>query len=170
MTRSWIGLGVTLMLACDQPPRAFFCQADAQCTLAGVQGNCERSLYCSFPDASCADTGRRYGKFAAADLSQTCVGSSVALDGGADASPPSRDLAVALQHLWTSPADLASDGAAANDAAFTSDLGAVDLATAFDLATASDLAVNPPCGGLTQPCCAGGHCNALLLCLLGSCS
>jgi hypothetical protein len=162
MTRLWIGLGVTLLFACDKTPLAFVCDSNAQCSLAGVLGTCEPSRFCSFPDTSCAGSGQRYGQFAGADLGLSCVGWSFAFDAGVDAQPrvpvviadlaatsardlgiPADDLAAALYDMRSAPRDL-------------------------ETAVGPDLAL--PCGKLTQSCCANNKCNALLTCLLGKCT
>jgi alpha-tubulin suppressor-like RCC1 family protein len=49
------------------------CESSGECSLAGVQGRCEASGFCSFPDPSCAPTARRYGEFADAEHRDRCV-------------------------------------------------------------------------------------------------
>jgi hypothetical protein len=48
------------------------CTADEQCVLGGVQGRCEDSGACSFPDASCGSGGFRYHEHAG-DHAGICV-------------------------------------------------------------------------------------------------
>lgn len=52
--------------------RAFTCEQDDQCRLDGVDGACEASGHCSFPDPGCPSR-RRYGEHASASLAGTCV-------------------------------------------------------------------------------------------------
>ncbi|HEX3760002.1 MAG TPA: hypothetical protein VHW23_14905 [Kofleriaceae bacterium] len=49
------------------------CASTAACTLDGVQGTCEATGYCSFPDPSCAPTARRYGELADPAYRGRCV-------------------------------------------------------------------------------------------------
>jgi hypothetical protein len=57
------------------------CAQSTECTVSGVQGTCETTGFCSFPDPSCPG-GQRYGELAGS-LSNTCVGGAGG-DGGAD--------------------------------------------------------------------------------------
>jgi hypothetical protein len=50
----------------------FICQSSDQCVDGALQGTCESSAYCSFPDSSCSSQ-RRYGELAAAELAGECV-------------------------------------------------------------------------------------------------
>ncbi|MEM9462975.1 MAG: right-handed parallel beta-helix repeat-containing protein [Myxococcota bacterium] len=52
--------------------RAFLCEDNAQCVARGVQGRCEPSGFCSFPDSTC-DSGQRYGEHASLELVDACV-------------------------------------------------------------------------------------------------
>jgi len=63
---------------------AFTCGSDAEC---GASGVCEAIGYCSFPNASCADSGRSYSDSAGQSLSGTCVptGDRPGPDAGVDA-------------------------------------------------------------------------------------
>jgi hypothetical protein len=73
---------VILAAACGSSA-VFECQTSNQCGAGGV---CEAVGYCSFLDATCAQTGRRFGEFAAPDLAGQCVGGSgPGSDAGADA-------------------------------------------------------------------------------------
>ncbi len=58
---------MAMVVACSNAD-AFVCIADGQC---GVDGACEASGYCSFPDPDCT-SGRRYGALAGS-LSGACV-------------------------------------------------------------------------------------------------
>jgi hypothetical protein len=42
------------------------------CAVGSVQGECQPTGFCSFPDGSC-ESGQRYGEFAGAGLSDECV-------------------------------------------------------------------------------------------------
>ena len=54
-------LAVLLLVGgCTPIERAFHCSSSAQCVSAGTAGSCEGDGWCSFPDASCDPTGRRY--------------------------------------------------------------------------------------------------------------
>ncbi len=50
----------------------FVCESSDQCVDGDVQGTCEPTAFCSFPDPSC-DSQRRYGELAASDLAGQCV-------------------------------------------------------------------------------------------------
>jgi alpha-tubulin suppressor-like RCC1 family protein len=65
--------------ACTPIERTFRCHAASQCS----SGTCETTGWCSFPDASCSDTGRRYAKLVGDGLANQCV-AGADLDGGVD--------------------------------------------------------------------------------------
>ncbi|MGE0870603.1 MAG: RCC1 domain-containing protein [Kofleriaceae bacterium] len=65
-------LGAALV-ACGQP-RPFSCALDEECVADGMQGRCEPSQFCSFPDPACA--GNRYEPNAGDGLGGNCVHSS----------------------------------------------------------------------------------------------
>src|SRR3954453_11241249 len=49
---------------CRAVPRAFHCMDSAACIdVAGNAGTCEPSGWCSFGDAACDPSGRRFGQF-----------------------------------------------------------------------------------------------------------
>ncbi len=50
----------------------FVCHSDDQCVDGTVQGTCEVSSFCSFPDPGCSSQ-RRYGELASSDLAGQCV-------------------------------------------------------------------------------------------------
>src|SRR5215831_2296230 len=82
MMRGFLLAGLVGAAGCDFPGTdSFFCTGAAECVLGGVQGFCERTGFCSFPDSSCA-SNRRYGQYAGPGLAGACVGAS---DGGIDA-------------------------------------------------------------------------------------
>jgi alpha-tubulin suppressor-like RCC1 family protein len=56
---------------CADVPSSYTCASSSQCTVAGLQGVCEPTHACSFPDAACP-SGRRYASFAAG-RSGACV-------------------------------------------------------------------------------------------------
>lgn len=69
-------LGVPLALAgCVPREPGFQCTSTAQCVAGdGSQGMCEPSGYCSFADATCAESGRRYGEAVPEEHRGQCVG------------------------------------------------------------------------------------------------
>ena len=69
---------------CEQPGE-FQCASSSQCQSAGVDGTCEASGFCSFPDAGC-ESGRRYGGLAG-PLSNVCVADTPADEGGTSEQP-----------------------------------------------------------------------------------
>lgn len=70
-------------LACAGLESEFTCTGKANACVDGqTPGTCEPTGYCSFPDPTCPDTGRRYGKYAGDGWGGACVGS--AGDGGVD--------------------------------------------------------------------------------------
>jgi Regulator of Chromosome Condensation (RCC1) repeat protein len=70
--RVWMLL-LGLLGGCTPVQRAFHCNDSRACVNGGVQGSCEASGWCSFPDAACG-SGRRYGEFAGGGLGRQCVG------------------------------------------------------------------------------------------------
>jgi alpha-tubulin suppressor-like RCC1 family protein len=48
------------------------CAESRQCRNGSVQGTCEATGFCSFPDPAC-DSGRRYGRLSEASLADQCV-------------------------------------------------------------------------------------------------
>lgn len=58
----------------------FACTDDAQCVDNGIDGRCEPTGFCSFPDDTCTD-GFRYGE-ASGDLGNICVGEEPGADAG----------------------------------------------------------------------------------------
>jgi alpha-tubulin suppressor-like RCC1 family protein len=58
---------------CTPIPRAFRCAQSSQCVNGGVAGSCEANGWCSFPDASCTSTGRRYGQYVGDGLAGMCI-------------------------------------------------------------------------------------------------
>ncbi|MCC6521228.1 MAG: hypothetical protein IT373_01075 [Polyangiaceae bacterium] len=58
-------------LGCGTAGVPFECTADAECTHDGAVGRCEKTGYCSFPDASC-EAGLRYGELAPGELASQC--------------------------------------------------------------------------------------------------
>lgn len=74
-------LGALGLGACASLDSEFACAGqDAVCVDGLVQGTCEPTGYCSFPDPGCPGSGQRYGTWAGAGLGGTCVGA--AGDGG----------------------------------------------------------------------------------------
>jgi len=84
----FLGLAVGTSAGC-QLASVFVCAAGYQCELGGVQGTCEDTGYCSFPDDDC-ESGMSYGEHAGDGLAGECVpvdsggGSGSDDDGGTD--------------------------------------------------------------------------------------
>jgi hypothetical protein len=70
-----IALGL-LGAGCLKPHDTYVCTDSSTCTLGGVQGTCEATGFCSFPDTTCP-SGRRYGEYGGDGLMDTCVGGNV---------------------------------------------------------------------------------------------
>lgn len=51
----------------------FECESENACQIESIQGFCEPSGYCSFPDEECS-SGRRYGENAPSEIAGICVG------------------------------------------------------------------------------------------------
>src|SRR5580765_3521244 len=64
---------------------SYECSNDSFCLHSGVQGTCESTGYCAFPDSSCPG-GDRYG--GEGPLANQCVGSAVMIDGGGGSDAP----------------------------------------------------------------------------------
>jgi hypothetical protein len=77
--------------ACSTPKRDFVCAADPECTLGGIQGQCQLDGYCSFPDPGCI-SGQRYGEYGPDNLAGSCVVDWQPADAG---PPPLADARVA---------------------------------------------------------------------------
>jgi alpha-tubulin suppressor-like RCC1 family protein len=60
-------------LGCTPLRRSFVCASDDACVQGDVRGTCEASGACSFPDASCAASGRRYAPLSPGGLGGQCV-------------------------------------------------------------------------------------------------
>ena len=100
--RSTLVASVTVALlaaaagACGTPKSDFVCAADLECTLGGIQGQCQVDGYCSFPDPGCI-SGQRYGEYGPDGIAGTCVEDVQAADASvplvdAKASPADADL------------------------------------------------------------------------------
>jgi hypothetical protein len=126
----WVGLrcAAALVLAgvscgCMKLASGFACRSSDQCLYQGVNGTCEPSGWCSFPDATCA-SGRRYGSAAGGGYASTCATpggpQDAALDvgGGGDDSGhdgPMGDTPVSDAARDTSPKDTARDTSTPHD-------------------------------------------------------
>ncbi len=67
-------LALLLLASCNNAIGPFYtCTSSSQCMQESVQGQCEATNYCSFPDANCV-SGRRYSAFSATGLRDRCVG------------------------------------------------------------------------------------------------
>jgi hypothetical protein len=73
-------LAMILIGCAPSLPSSYVCQTTSQCWSNGVQGVCEPTGACSFPDANCLPSRRRYGDLGPPALAGSCVGDS---DGGA---------------------------------------------------------------------------------------
>lgn len=72
--RAWrycLVFGIGTWLGCDAG--VFSCDDDAACVGGGVQGVCQATGYCSFPDDSCRESGQRYAELGEPMLAGTCV-------------------------------------------------------------------------------------------------
>ena len=63
---------VVVALATSCTAHEFVCNTSDQCVDGTVQGTCEVTSFCSFPDASCTSQ-QRYGELAADGLANQCV-------------------------------------------------------------------------------------------------
>ncbi|HET7506556.1 MAG TPA: C-type lectin domain-containing protein [Kofleriaceae bacterium] len=102
----------------------FRCQRDAEC---GASGQCEAVGFCSFPNTSCADSGRSFSDSAGQGLASSCVpaGDRPSPDAGMDPPPPPPDAVVpsgcpadfaavaGSAHLYKKLNNVTWDGAAA---------------------------------------------------------
>lgn len=70
MRRGWVLISVLVSGCLDG---RYVCATNSQCSNASVAGTCESSGFCSFPDATCAPSGRRYGGLADAEHRDRCV-------------------------------------------------------------------------------------------------
>lgn len=69
MRGAWL---LAVVLAGCAKVEAFVCEGDQQCVDGANAGACEKSGFCSFPDAGCPG-GKRYGEYAGDQLAGTCV-------------------------------------------------------------------------------------------------
>ena len=69
--RVLVGVAAAIAGACSSGS-PFVCAGDEDCKSGGMNGRCEASHYCSFPDEACP-TGRRYGALAPTDYANMCV-------------------------------------------------------------------------------------------------
>jgi alpha-tubulin suppressor-like RCC1 family protein len=65
----------------------YSCTASNQCVDQGMQGTCEPSGFCAFPDTSCP-SGDRYEPNAGTGLGGQCVAPGTGIDSGIDGLPP----------------------------------------------------------------------------------
>ena len=152
-TLSMLG-SVLLMSACVQASD-FQCVDSAQCVKSGIQGACEASGACSFPDEDCP-SGRRFGELSSTGLAGQCVpgdtsvgteasSSSTSATGGTDTGPSSSTDDATLPTNSESSAESTLDPTAASSGTDGDETGASS------------------CGGLSEPCCRGA-CDDGLLC------
>src|SRR5436305_14736444 len=67
-------LAVLLLVGgCTPIDRACHWTGSGQCGTGGSDGSCEATGWCSFPDAACAPTGRRYATLVGDGLAGLCV-------------------------------------------------------------------------------------------------
>lgn len=71
MRRGDIALIACLVAACGKT-EPYACQANAECTLLGVQGTCTPDLHCAYPDTDC-ESGYRYPAGVVGDLAGKCA-------------------------------------------------------------------------------------------------
>ncbi len=72
------------MVGCIEP-RGYPCTQDDQCVLSGVEGRCEATNFCSYPDRDC-DSMYRYEARAGAGLAGRCVTAGGSETGGTTGS------------------------------------------------------------------------------------
>jgi hypothetical protein len=152
MIRWWAAVLAVVAAGCLSVQDGFVCAADVDCTNNGIQGTCEPSHRCSFPDDSCG-SGKRFGPYSGTELANSCVIADLTdpPDLGEDGPAPewSYDL------LGNASGDLANSG----------DAGGM---TPTDGGTPPDM--TPTCGHFMEPCCSGSSkCTGGLLCTLGTC-
>ncbi len=121
-----------LALACS-PDALFQCTEDSQCVQDGVDGFCEATGACSFPDATCP-SNRRYGRLGGA-LADRCVPEDEGTGSATGSSTTGADAAGS-----SSTSDGSSTGGGSTGEGSTS-TGASETTQA--------------CGGLGLPCCNG---------------
>jgi alpha-tubulin suppressor-like RCC1 family protein len=96
--------------ACTPVARSFTCGSSAACVFGAQQGTCEATRFCSFPDAACTGSGRRYGAYAGGGLANQCVSGTVAgpgdMSGGDMPAPACGTLDDACCANMTCPAPL----------------------------------------------------------------
>ena len=85
---AWLAAGVGCVPAL---PSSYSCSVDKQCVSHGVQGVCEPTGACSFPDGSCA-SDKRYGGLGPAAFANQCVPLVGDLGSGDLGGPLSGDL------------------------------------------------------------------------------
>ncbi len=165
--RRWWGTLGTLAIVGACAPDAFFCAEDGQCLQSGVQGTCEPSGVCSFPDDDC-DSGRRFGEFAGA-LANSCVPVQSAGTSGGEAMTsaipatdgPTSDGAVDLDGTSTGSRPSTSSGGDGSTGRGSSE---------GDTGQGSGTGGSPNGADCSDPTeCASGHCG-LLGALGGVCS
>jgi hypothetical protein len=102
---------------------AFACEGDGECDDAGVQGTCEASGWCSFPDGDC-ESGQRYGAHSGDGLGGECVtppgGSSSESTGDGEADGTSTSTGTSTSDDGTS-ADGDTSGVSAETTASSSE-------------------------------------------------
>lgn len=77
---AWILPCLVVVPACVEMP-LFYCTSHSECVTEEVQGRCELSSYCSFPDGRC-DSGWRYGTNAGEMYRGVCVEDRTIADTG----------------------------------------------------------------------------------------
>lgn len=71
-----LGAALGSWFAACAGPGAFLCSSDIECVASGVQGQCEPTGYCSFPNDDC-ESGFGYPSDAGEGLAGTCVDPAV---------------------------------------------------------------------------------------------
>ncbi|MBI5479596.1 MAG: hypothetical protein HY906_12100 [Deltaproteobacteria bacterium] len=170
-----LAAALALLDGCSSLP-SFQCSSSGVCMHGGVQGICEASGYCSFPDTACPPPGRRYGEWAGHGLAGRCVaglpdggpdapadGPDGGPDAPADGPGPAEDAA-----RDTGTGDVAPDGevdACGETGHACCDGGACTAGAALCLGGTCQ----EGCGQVLDPCCAGDLCDAHLTCWQESC-
>lgn len=138
-----IGLGATMGAVCN-PQSDIGCQTNDDCLAFGEGGRCETIRFCTFPDDSCAESGRRWHD-RAGSLGGECYvpvdgagtgDTGSASDTGSDTAADTTGAAVTSESGDTSTGVATSAGDSDSDTSSSSDTG-TDTSTA-DTTTTGD--------------------------------
>ncbi|MBI4510336.1 MAG: hypothetical protein HY698_11935, partial [Deltaproteobacteria bacterium] len=165
MARALLALALTGCLE----PAPFRCEASRQCMKGNIEGWCEASGDCSFPDPGCP-SGRRYADLASAYRAGQCVSAQVVRN--VDASPEDGKVPDAMVVDAREPDGEAPDAGESDGTvdALSADAPSADGARIdspkVDAAPEKDAA----CGSLGATCCGEPGCAEPLSCVENSCT